>query len=302
MEVKTGHKYLAKAPDATRPRSGLGIASQPTSPERLRAESAGHTFTGTVTIAHVALLNLNFAISQHFLDDRGQRAGFILLGSFLAAFLFIRTSARLIRNPKVSWWPGSVTTKGGLHLHHLVWGIVLILVSGFLNFVLQPASPWLEIFAGAFGVGAGLTLDEFALWIHLEDVYWSNEGRASIDAVVVATLLGGLVVLGIAPFDISNSTSPIGSLVAVIAVDLVLSALAILKGKPMLGLIGVFVPVASVVGAVRLAAPSSPWARRRYPPEGHRMTRSQARFKRVRERRRRLMNAIGGAPSQPADG
>jgi hypothetical protein len=248
------------------------------------------------------MLDLNFAISQHFLDDRGQRAGFILLGAFLASFLFIRTSARLIRNPKVTWWPGSVTTKGGLHLHHLVWGIVLILASGFLNFVLQPTSPWLEIFAAAFGIGAGLTLDEFALWIHLEDVYWSNEGRASIDAVVVAALLGGLVVLGIAPFDISNQASPIGSLLAVIAIDLALSTLAILKGKPMLGLIGVFVPVASVVGTVRLAAPSSPWARRRYPPEGHRMARSQARFKRVRERRRRLMNAIGGAPSQRGDG
>lgn len=167
------------------------------------------------------MLELNFAISQHFLDDRGQRAGFVLLGSFLAAFLFIRTSARLIRSPKVSWWPGSVTTKGGLHLHHLVWGIVLILVSGFLNFVLRPSSPGLEILAAAFGIGAGLTLDEFALWVHLEDVYWSNEGRASIDAVVVAALLGGLVVLGIAPFDLANRTSPISSLVAVTVIDLV---------------------------------------------------------------------------------
>jgi hypothetical protein len=247
------------------------------------------------------MLELNFAISQHFLDDRGQRAGFILLGSFLAAFLFIRTSARLIRSPKVTWWPGSVTTKDGLHLHHLVWGIVLILVSGFLNFVLRPGSPWLEIFAGLFGVGAGLTLDEFALWVRLEDVYWSKEGRASIDAVVVAALLGGLIVLGIAPFDLPNRASSISSLVVAILVDLAFATLAILKGKPMLGLIGVFVPLASIVGAARLAEPSSPWARRRYPPAGHRMARSQARFKRVRERRRWLMNAIGGAPSQPAD-
>ncbi len=245
------------------------------------------------------MLELNFAISHHFLDDHGQRAGFIALGSFLAAFLFIRTSARLIRNPKVTWWPGSVTTKGGLHLHHLVWGIVMILVSGFLNFVLQPGSPGLEILAAIFGIGAGLTLDEFALWIHLEDVYWSQEGRSSIDAVVVATLLGGLVVLGIAPFDISNSASPISSLVAVVVIDLVFSALAILKGKPLLGVIGVFIPLTSIVGALRLAAPSSPWARWRYPPDGHRMARSLARFARVRERRRRLMNAIGGAPSQP---
>jgi hypothetical protein len=246
-------------------------------------------------------MSLNFAISQHFLDDRGQRAGFILLGSFLASFLFIRTSARLIRNPKISWWPGSVTTKGGLHLHHLVWGIVLILVSGFLNFVLRPGSPGVEILAAMFGIGAGLTLDEFALWIHLEDVYWSQEGRVSIDAVVVATLLGGLIVLGIAPFDLSNRATPIESLVLVIVIDLIFSSLAILKGKPMLGLLGVFVPVFSLVGAVRLAAPSSPWARRRYPPEGHRMTRSRARYKRVRQRRRRLINAIGGAPSQPVD-
>jgi hypothetical protein len=244
---------------------------------------------------------LNFAISQHFLDDRGQRAGFILLGSFLVAFLFIRTSARLIRSPRVTWWPGSVTTKGGLHLHHLVWGIVLILVSGFLNFVLKPGSPWSEIFAAAFGIGAGLTLDEFALWIHLEDVYWSKEGRASIDAVVVAALFGGLIVLGIAPFDLSNRTSPISSLVVVVAIDLAFSTVAILKGKPMLGLIGIFIPLFSIAGSVRLAAPSSPWARWRYPPDGHRMSRSQARFKRVRTRRRRLMNAIGGAPSQPAD-
>jgi len=243
------------------------------------------------------MLELNFAISQHFLDDRGQRAGFVLLGSFLAAFLFIRTSARLIRSPKVPWWPGSVTTKGGLHLHHLVWGIVLILVSGFLNFVLRPASPGLEILAAAFGVGAGLTLDEFALWVHLEDVYWSNEGRASVDAVVVAALLGGLVVLGIAPFDLANRTSPISSLVAVTVIDLVFATLAILKGKPLLGLIGVFVPFASLIGAVRLASPNSPWARRRYKPGSGKLKRSQARWERLRKRRRWLGDAVGGTPS-----
>jgi hypothetical protein len=242
---------------------------------------------------------LTLEITQHFLDDRGQRSGFILLGAFLAAFLFIRTSARLIRSPKVSWWPGSVTTKGGLHLHHLVWGIVLLMVAGFLNFVLKPGSPWLEIFAGAFGIGAGLTLDEFALWVHLEDVYWSKEGRASIDAVIVAALLGGLVVLGVAPFDLPNRASSMGSLVLAIAVDLAFSTAAILKGKPLLGLLGVFFPVASIVGSVRLAAPTSPWARWRYPPEGRRMERSRERFTRVRARRRRLMNAIGGAPSEP---
>lgn len=243
------------------------------------------------------MLELNFEISQHFLDDRGQRSGFVLLGAFLGAFLFIRTSARLIRSPKVSWWPGSVKTKSGLHLHHLVWGIVLLLSSGFLDFVLKPGSPWDEVLAGAFGVGAGLALDEFALWVRLEDVYWTQEGRISLDAVVVAALLGGLIVLGLAPFDLPNQGASVGSLVIVIVIDLLLSALAILKGKPMLGLIGVFIPLVSLLGAIRLAAPSSPWARWRYPPDGVKMAESRARFARVLSRRRRLSNAIGGAPS-----
>src|SRR5262245_26203175 len=73
--------------------------------------------------------------------------------------------------------PAHVKTAGGLHLHHLVWGIVLLMLSGFLRFVTDPATPWAEILAAAFGIGAGLTLDEFALWIHLRDVYWSEEGR-----------------------------------------------------------------------------------------------------------------------------
>jgi hypothetical protein len=245
-------------------------------------------------------MNLNFEISRHFLDEPSQRAGFVLLGAFLASFLFIRTSARLIRSPKVTWWPGSVETKGGLHLHHLVWGIVLLLLTGFLGFAVGPSSPWLEILAAGFGVGAGLTLDEFALWVHLEDVYWSEEGRSSLDAVVVAALIGGLIVVGLAPFDLSNQGSSVGSLLIAIAIDVLLAGVAILKGKPVMGLVGVFFPPVSLVGALRLARPSSWWAKRRYSPGGRRLARAQARFARVSRRRQRLRDAIAGAPSVPA--
>jgi len=247
-------------------------------------------------------VGLHIEITQHFLDEPGQRAGFVVLGAFLASFLFIRTSARLIRSPRVTWWPGSVKTKGGLHIHHLVWGIVLLLTAGFLSFALEPGSPWNEVFAALFGIGAGLTLDEFALWVRLEDVYWSQEGRASLDAVVIATLLGGLIVLGLAPFDLANQSSAVSSIVLFVAVDVLLCTLAILKGKPVLGLIGVFIPFASLAGAIRLAAPTSPWARRFYPAGGRRIARSRARFQRIRARRRRALNAIGGAPSLPATG
>jgi hypothetical protein len=245
----------------------------------------------------LAAVELNFEVTQHFLDDRGQRSGFVLLAAFLAAFLFIRTSARMIRSPKFTWWPGSVKTKGGLHLHHLVWGICLMMSSGFLNFALAPRTPWAEVLAAAFGIGAGLTLDEFALWVRLEDVYWSEQGRISLDAVVVAALLGGMIVLGLAPFDLSNQEGSIGSLVVAVLIDVAFAALAIFKGKPLLGLIGVFLPPFSLVGAVRLASPNSPWARRRYPPESKKLERSRARWERLRKRRQWLGNAIGGTPS-----
>jgi hypothetical protein len=245
-------------------------------------------------------VDLRLEIPQEFLSQPAQRSGFIALAAFLGSFLFIRTSARLIRSPRVSWWPGSVTTQGGLHLHHLVWGIVLLLVSGFLEFALAPPSPWVEVLAGLFGVGAGLTLDEFALWVHLEDVYWAEEGRASLDAVVVAALVAGLVVLGLAPFELHRQNGAVATIVLVVAIDLLLCALAILKGKPILGLTGVFIPVVSLAAALRLASPSSPWARWRYPSDGRKMARAQARYQRIRARRLRVRNAIAGAPSQPA--
>ena len=90
----------------------------------------------------MAAIDIRFQITGHFLGTRGQRDGFILLIAFLCACLFIRTSARLMRSPKVPWWPGSVETSSGLHLHHLVWGICLLLLSGFLGFTFDPKSPW----------------------------------------------------------------------------------------------------------------------------------------------------------------
>ncbi len=248
----------------------------------------------------MSALTIRFDLPARFLDDRGERTGFVLLAAFLLAFVFIRTSARLIRSPRVPWWPGSVTTGSGLHLHHLVWGIVLLLTTGFLGFALSPRSPWNEILAAGFGVGAGLTLDEFALWIYLRDVYWAEEGRASLDAVVVAAALGGLILLGVAPFDLPNNTSSVASLASTVLGVLALSAVAILKGRPFLGLIGIFIPLASLAGVCRLATPGSPWARRFYSADGHKLARSRARYARVKVRRRRLADAIGGSPSAPS--
>ena len=121
----------------------------------------------------------------------GKEIHFLILVAFLCSFGFIRTSAHLIQ-AQVSWWPGNVETKAGTHIHHLVWGILLLLVMGYLGLAVNPASPWLELVAIAFGIGVGLTLDEFALWLNLEDVYWEEKGRQSSDAgVITAWVLGG---------------------------------------------------------------------------------------------------------------
>jgi hypothetical protein len=234
--------------------------------------------------------------------EPGRESAFVVLLAFLVSFLFIRTSARLMRSPKVPWWPGSVEA-GGVHIHHMVWGISLLLASGFTAFVSDLDAPWWQITATAFGVGAGLTLDEFALWLRLSDVYWSEEGRESIDAVVVCALLGGLVVVGLQPFDLDDTTSAIGATVGV-PVVVALAAVAFAKGRILLGAIAIFVPVVGAFAAVRLAKPTSPWARWRYRGgRAHRLERAQARFapgRRGEVLGTRIRNAIGGAPDKSA--
>jgi hypothetical protein len=242
--------------------------------------------------------NVSIQFTGDFLGDRGQRAGFVLLAGFLGAWLFIRTSARLIRDPRITWWPGSVETKSGLHIHHLVWGICTVLITGFLSFALRPGSPTLEILAALFGIGTGLTLDEFALWLRLQDVYWADEGRESVDAVIIATVFGALVVLGVAPFDVGNETS-IATIAAIVGVDILYCLVCALKGKIMLAVWGVFIPFIAIVGAIRLAKPGSPWARRRYPEGSRKLARATERYTRLRRRRTRFFNLIAGAPSEP---
>jgi hypothetical protein len=226
----------------------------------------------------------------------GVGAGFIVLVAFVVSFLAIRTSARLTRS--VSWWPGGVQT-GGVHIHHLVWGICLMLLSGFLAFAAPLDAPWWHIDAIAFGIGAGFTMDEFALWVRLEDVYWAKEGRASLDAVVVATAFAALVVLGTNPFGLDDPASITGTAV-VVAVVLGLAVVCFAKGRVMLGVVGLFVPAVALVGAVRLAHPASPWARWRY--SGPRLERATERFESTRRAARwwrRVADLIAGAPNRP---
>jgi hypothetical protein len=240
-------------------------------------------------------------VSVDPLDERlhpGTGAGFVVLVAFVLSFLAIRTSARLTRS--VSWWPGGVET-GGVHIHHLVWGICLMMFCGFLAFAAPLGAPWWHFVAIGFGIGAGFTMDEFALWVRLQDVYWTQEGRASFDAVVIAAAFAGLVVLGTKPFGLDDPAS-ISATAAAVALILGLAVTCFLKGRLLLGVVGLFVPLVALVGALRLAHPSSMWARWRYSSQ--RLQRAKERFSPDRPTirlQRRISDLIAGAPSaQPS--
>jgi hypothetical protein len=226
----------------------------------------------------------------------------LVFAAFLISFLFIRTSARLMRSPKVPWWPGSVTTEGGLHLHHLVFGIVLMLIGGTLGFAIDESqSPWIEIAAVAFGIGAGLTFDEFALWVHLEDVYWSDEGRQSVDAAIIAIAFVGLVLTG--AFSASLDTaSPwlIAGSIAFILFELTMTLISFSKFRLFHGMLGIAIAPFAWWGALHLAKPNSPWAKRFYGKRNpDKQARAEARYgnRRIDRFKERVRDAIGGRPT-----
>ena len=205
----------------------------------------------------------------------GRRAQLVwMMAAYLVTFLVTRAVTRAIRCGRGPFRDSSV---GGVHLHHEVYGIFLLLGTGTAEFTYQPGPPWVHVLAVLFGVGAALTLDEFALWLRLDDVYWARAGRSSVDAVLVALVVGCLLLVGFNPFDADEAAGE--AVVALtVAVNLAFALVAILKGRVVLGVIGVFLPVLALVAVLRLARPGSPWARRRYQPGSGRLRRSTARY------------------------
>jgi hypothetical protein len=223
--------------------------------------------------------------------DDGRITAVWMLGSFLVVFLVTRLITRLIRAGR---GPFRDTSVGGVHVHHLVYGIALMLLSGAGEFIYQPSGVWRIVLAVGFGAGAALALDEFALWLRLADVYWSDEGRLSVDAVLMVAVVGTLLVLGANPFGTSAGD---GALVIALSVVLTTGAAitAAFKGKIVTAIIGVFVPPVALLGALRLARPSSPWARRRYSPGSHRDVRARRRYPEgARNPWDRVVDLVGG--------
>jgi hypothetical protein len=130
---------------------------------------------------------------QRHIISTGKQPQAVILVSFLVTFLLVRGITYSIHTERKRILRNLVV--GGRHIHHLVWGILLLLVTGYLAIAFDPRRAREEL-ALLFGIGAALTLDEFALWLDLQDVYWAKEGRKSVDAVIIATVVLALVLLG----------------------------------------------------------------------------------------------------------
>jgi hypothetical protein len=228
----------------------------------------------------------------------------LTLIGFVCSFGFIRISTRLMRSPRVPWWPGSVVSEGGVHVHHLFFGIVLMMVAGSLSFAAgETNGPWYGIYAVLFGIALGLTIDEYALWLHLDDVYWSHKGRSSIDATLIALGLIAFVLLAFVPTRIDDdSPAVLATTVAAATWHFAWVLIAAAKHRVVHALFGIFVPGLAVYAGLRLAKPRSLWAKRFY---GARRPAKQARAEhRFRPDRRtdqikdRLRDAIGGVTEE----
>ena len=222
--------------------------------------------------------------------------------SFVVTFVLTRAITRMIRDGR---GPFRNVTAGGTHVHHSVPGVILLMIGAFTAVGEVRTTGWLSFSAIAVGIGTSLVLDEFALILHLQDVYWSGEGQLSVEAVSLVAACLGLAVVGFSPLRVAGVDSTEFSVrisaTGLLLIDACLSLICVLKGKYRSGLFGLFLPPVAVIGTVRLARPNSIWARRNY--RGKRLehaTRRAADF----DRRWKPVQVdwedfIGGRPLQP---
>ncbi|MBU3752129.1 MAG: hypothetical protein FGM52_17080 [Mycobacterium sp.] len=241
--------------------------------------------------------------------------------AFILTFFITRSITRYIRatadqtGPRKWWQPHNISGKGGNHIHHAVFGVILVLVSGVAMISMAAGASVREFTVAAvfFGIGAALVLDEFALILHLQDVYWSADGRTSVDAVFVAVAVAGLLVMGFNPLSVfevgvwrdADSVTARVTVIGLAVLNLALAVVVLLKGKLWTGLLGMFFTPLLFIGAVRLARPHAPWARWHYQDKPRKMHRSMERERYLRrpfvQANLWLQHVIAGEPRFPSD-
>jgi hypothetical protein len=254
---------------------------------------------------------------SHDIVERGRLPLLCCLLAFILTFFVARSFVRLIRHRRdaglpTRWWQPRNIQVGAVHIHHVAFGVVLVLVSGLtlVTLSVDGQEPQFTVAATFFGIGAALVLDEYALILHLSDVYWEEDGRASVDAVFAAVAVAGLLMMGFHPLMFflpiwhgADSVALRAGVGGVLALALPLAVVVLLKGKLWTGLLGMFIVVLLVIGAIRLSRPHAPWARWRYSTQPDKMRRA---LQRERTWRRPVVRAklwlqcaIVGTPRLP---
>lgn len=232
----------------------------------------------------------------HDIHDSGRLPLLCCLVAFILTFFVTRSFVRLIRHRAETgrparWWLPRNIHVGGLHIHHVTFGVLLVLVSGLtlVTLSVDGHEPEFALAATVFGIGAALVLDEYALILHLSDVYWSEDGRTSVDAVFAAVAVAGLLILGLHPLMFflpiwhgADSVALRAGVGGAMVLMLPLAVVVVLKGKVWTGLLGLFVVILLVIGAIRLSRPHAPWARWRYTTQPDKMRRALHRERRLR--------------------
>ncbi len=239
---------------------------------------------------------------QQDVVDSGKWPLMLCFVSFVVTFLATRLVTRLIRAGHGPF--GNVVTSSGTHIHHAVPGIVLLVVGAFVAVGSATAGIgfWFGVAAVMVGAGVSLVLDEFALILHLQDVYWSNEGRLSVNVVSLTAAYLGLALTGLSPIGVDNVGDGefafrLGAIAAIAAIAALVLA-CVLKGKYRLAVLALPIPAVALVGASRLARPGSVWASRWY--SATRASKAKERTLRFDDRWRPLIDRwdslIGGVP------
>jgi hypothetical protein len=226
--------------------------------------------------------------------EKNRLALFLCFAAFVVTFIVTRIITRNIRAGRGPFKDN--VSKSGLHVHHAVPGIILLVIGAFMSVATGSEQPWTEISAVMIGIGTSLVLDEFALILHLSDVYWSEQGRVSVEVVSLAIAALGLALVGFSPnlFDgeagIASDTETLFGVSLGAAGHIILVMICILKGKYELALLSAFIPFLGLICAIRMARPDSLWARRFY--RGKRMQRAEAKAQAFDSRWGRYLDAV----------
>jgi hypothetical protein len=222
----------------------------------------------------------------------------LCFAAFVVTFFVTRTITRSIRAGR---GPFNDNVSGtGVHIHHAVPGTILLITGAFIA-VGTSTRPYIEIAAVLVGVGTSLVLDEFALILHMSDVYWSEEGRLSVEVVSLTIACVGLVLAGLNPFDFVDGIGDqitLAGVASIVVFHLGVIIVCVGKGRVELAVLGAFIPFLALAVALRLARPDSSWARRFY--SAHKMDRARARAARSDREYGWFTNLIGGFVASPA--